>query len=330
MRLLAKLWRYILFLPIFLYSQSGNNYQVLYEIYQAAGIQPVLDKAEKLTAQRNLTEADLNSLGYKLIEENKIKDAIQIFKMNIKVFPDSPNAYDSMGEAYMRNRNRDLAITNYNRVIELLPQSNIPDQLKKFLKQNAEAKLKYLQSENYGKKSAVITDFLGPNQMAFGKLHPQAPSQTAAWGRLVGNWECKIYAPQPNGQWVFGGRAQWAWKYILDGFGIQDVWYQEFVNLPPVSAALGRDVTGSNIRVYDSENELWNVVWFSNSNNKLSRFSAFNEGENVVMYNKESNPWRRITFYNIAQDTFSWKTESSADDGNTWQENLRIEAERVK
>ena len=58
-------------------------------------------------------EYDLNNVGYRLLNENKFKDAIDIFKKNVKLYPKSSNVYDSLGEAYMMNGDKDLAIENY-------------------------------------------------------------------------------------------------------------------------------------------------------------------------------------------------------------------------
>jgi dienelactone hydrolase len=77
-------------------------------------------------------ERELNLLGYDLLGERKIKDAIEIFKLNVVVYPKGFNAYDSLGEAYLANGERDLAIQNYRKSLELNPQNtNATDVLKK-------------------------------------------------------------------------------------------------------------------------------------------------------------------------------------------------------
>ncbi|HKI79741.1 MAG TPA: serine hydrolase [Ignavibacteriaceae bacterium] len=80
-------------------------------------------------------ENELNQLGYKLMEKNQIQDAIKIFKLNISEFPNSANAYDSIGEAYYLNGNNDLAIVNYKKSLELNPNnSNAIEMIKKIQK----------------------------------------------------------------------------------------------------------------------------------------------------------------------------------------------------
>jgi CubicO group peptidase (beta-lactamase class C family) len=79
-------------------------------------------KQEK-PANNAVQEARLNDLGYSLLQENKLADAIAIFKLNVELYPKSSNVYDSLGEAYMKNGNKELAISNYTKSLELDPQN---------------------------------------------------------------------------------------------------------------------------------------------------------------------------------------------------------------
>jgi tetratricopeptide (TPR) repeat protein len=75
-------------------------------------------------------ENNINDVGYKLLEEKKIKAAIDIFKKNVELYPESSNTYDSLGEAYMKNGDTDLAIENYKKSLELDPKNkNAEDML---------------------------------------------------------------------------------------------------------------------------------------------------------------------------------------------------------
>jgi predicted alpha/beta superfamily hydrolase len=66
-------------------------------------------------------EAEFNSLGYGLIGREMVEAAIEIFKINVEMNPESANAYDSLGEAYMLKGDRAAAIENYTRSLELDP-----------------------------------------------------------------------------------------------------------------------------------------------------------------------------------------------------------------
>ncbi|MCB1025739.1 MAG: serine hydrolase [Acidobacteria bacterium] len=66
----------------------------------------------------------LNMLGYQLLGRNKAKDAIEVFKLNVEMFPNESNPYDSLGEAYLKDGNKELALTNYKKAVELDPKNS--------------------------------------------------------------------------------------------------------------------------------------------------------------------------------------------------------------
>lgn len=91
------------------------------------GIAPALAQYRELKEKRadthRLNEAEMNIFGYQLLQMKKIKEAIELFKLNVEAFPQSSNVYDSLGEAYMINGDKELAIKNYEKSIELNPQN---------------------------------------------------------------------------------------------------------------------------------------------------------------------------------------------------------------
>ncbi|MGH7994060.1 MAG: tetratricopeptide repeat protein, partial [Limisphaerales bacterium] len=66
-------------------------------------------------------EEQLNYLGYQLFEMKRIKDAIAILKLNAEAYPQSANVYDSLGEAYMDDGDKEPAIENYEKSLQLGP-----------------------------------------------------------------------------------------------------------------------------------------------------------------------------------------------------------------
>jgi pimeloyl-ACP methyl ester carboxylesterase len=68
-------------------------------------------------------EREMNLLGYRYLQNGKIKDAIELFRLNATAFPDSWNAYDSLGEAYLLDGQKDLAIKYYEKSLELNPKN---------------------------------------------------------------------------------------------------------------------------------------------------------------------------------------------------------------
>jgi CubicO group peptidase (beta-lactamase class C family) len=80
----------------------------------------------------DLLESVVNTKGYDLIKEKKLKEAIEILKLNVFAFPKSGNAYDSLGEAYLEAGDKKAAVENYEKSLLLDPQNdNAKEVLKK-------------------------------------------------------------------------------------------------------------------------------------------------------------------------------------------------------
>lgn len=68
-------------------------------------------------------EEELNLYGYSYLWENKVQEAIEIFRLVVAEFPNSANAYDSLGEAYLQNDNKELSLYNYEKSLALNPEN---------------------------------------------------------------------------------------------------------------------------------------------------------------------------------------------------------------
>ena len=103
---------------------------------RARGVQAALDRYAELSESGELqgqrAEQSLNELGYSLLYSGHEKDAIIVFQRNVQEFPKSSNVYDSLGEAYAKVGERDLAIANYEKSLQLDPKNqNAAERLKK-------------------------------------------------------------------------------------------------------------------------------------------------------------------------------------------------------
>ena len=84
----------------------------------------IITSPESYNANGHTAEIDLNTAGYDLLAAKKINEAIEVFKLNVKLFPDSWNVYDSLGEAYAAAGNKKDAIENYEKSIQLNPKND--------------------------------------------------------------------------------------------------------------------------------------------------------------------------------------------------------------
>jgi cytochrome c-type biogenesis protein CcmH/NrfG len=62
-------------------------------------------------------------LGYRLIRSKKVEQAIRIFQLNVEAYPQSSNVYDSLAEAYMNHGDKQQALANYQRALQLNPKN---------------------------------------------------------------------------------------------------------------------------------------------------------------------------------------------------------------
>jgi CubicO group peptidase (beta-lactamase class C family) len=110
--------------PYVLPKQSGA--EKLYRAIHDSGMQAALKMYEGLKAGKDANydfgESELNTLGYQLLfGDKKPSDAVAIFRLNTAEHPASSNAFDSLGEAYSQNGQKDLAIQSYQTAITLDP-----------------------------------------------------------------------------------------------------------------------------------------------------------------------------------------------------------------
>ncbi|MEZ4951118.1 MAG: tetratricopeptide repeat protein [Saprospiraceae bacterium] len=70
-----------------------------------------------------LNEQELNMEGYRFLEAGRAKEAAEVFKIAVDAFPNSFNTYDSYGEALLALGQKEKAIFNYKKSLELNPEN---------------------------------------------------------------------------------------------------------------------------------------------------------------------------------------------------------------
>jgi CubicO group peptidase (beta-lactamase class C family) len=107
-------------------------YELLMSGKIAAAIEQYRQIKKETPLNPSVDEGRLNSVGYGLLRQQKLAEAIAIFKVNVELYPKSANTYDSLAEAYAANGEKDLAIANYQKSLELNPKNpNAREMLKK-------------------------------------------------------------------------------------------------------------------------------------------------------------------------------------------------------
>ena len=117
-------------------KRVANDQLIPYELALAGRADEAIAAYKKIKDERPalpvVAENRLNNLGYELMRQGRVAEAITIFRANVELYPQSANVYDSLGEAYMTKGDKQLAIKNYKRSLELNPKNeNAATMLKK-------------------------------------------------------------------------------------------------------------------------------------------------------------------------------------------------------
>ena len=114
---ITELWRVITGQP----SAARTLYSLLDEGADEAAIQEVL--ANNGSPGYFFSEAEINAYGYIFLQQEKVDNAIRLFKINVEIYPESWNVYDSLGEALLRTGNTEEAVAMYEKSIALNPEN---------------------------------------------------------------------------------------------------------------------------------------------------------------------------------------------------------------
>jgi tetratricopeptide (TPR) repeat protein len=113
-------------IPDFARDLAAQGFDKATEIYQ---------RVRKNDPGFKLPERDVNSWGYDLLGADKVTKAVAIFQLNVAMYPESSNAYDSLAEAQEAAGDKSGAIANYHKSLSLNDQN-----------QHAIARLKELEA----------------------------------------------------------------------------------------------------------------------------------------------------------------------------------------
>lgn len=103
---------------------SKKNIAALYPQKSAKEIYHIAKKDFlKIEPEYNISEDALNTFGYELMNQNKLKDSKIIFELNIELYPNSYNVYDSYGECLLLLGKVKDSLNAYKKSLELNPKN---------------------------------------------------------------------------------------------------------------------------------------------------------------------------------------------------------------
>ncbi len=142
-------------------------------------------------------------------------------------------------------------------------------------------------------------------------LNPNAPKETYQYGQLVGTWNCTISnLDLKKNKWETR-KATWHFKYILNGYAIQDFWINH-----ENAESESQELFGTNIRIYNPSLNIWKCAWMENGKNTLSGiWESYQNEKNELVLEDGTGEWQ-IVFHHIEKNRFDWKWEYRQIDGS--------------
>ncbi len=108
-------------------------------LFQSGQTERLESEAKRMVADRRYRyinfEDRINQAGYDMMNGEKLDAAISVFHLNTRLFPQSANAWDSLGEAHYRAGQVEKAVEFYRKAIALDPDGSTGENARKMLKE---------------------------------------------------------------------------------------------------------------------------------------------------------------------------------------------------
>lgn len=131
---------------------------------------------------------------------------------------------------------------------------------------------------------------------------------------LIGSWEFDAKSLMPDGTYqsqVFYSEV----SHIFGGNASKDDFMFKGENGESI-------IYGSTIRSYDAQSKKWKMLWYNFNLSFITEMTGdYLDGE--FHFNGEGSDERgdyleKIVFYDISENQYSWKSDKSYDNGETW------------
>lgn len=102
-------------------EKTAREYLLNGEYKKALTGYQMIQKNDSL--DRTIRERTFNKLGYEALKNKNYKKAVEIFTINTKLYPNSSNTYDSLGEAYWYLKDTLKTKENFKKALSINPEN---------------------------------------------------------------------------------------------------------------------------------------------------------------------------------------------------------------
>lgn len=141
----------------------------------------------------NFGENELNNLGYSFLVEDKVEKAIAVFKLNTQAFPNAYNVFDSYGEALLKSGDKEGAIENYCKSVELHPGNEGGIKVLKELGVETDKLIPEISIDE-----SVLKNYVGKYKLARGGIITISKHGSQLNAQVAGNREIPIFPKSEN------------------------------------------------------------------------------------------------------------------------------------
>lgn len=146
-----------------------------------------LDLKKNQTLAYEFNETEFNTLGYSYLQAGNTKAALNVFKINTLEFPNSSNAFDSYGEALMKDGQQGPAIENYRKSLDLNPgNANAVDMLAKMGIENPLARIEVSED--------LLQSYVGNYELSPGFFIAITREGARLFGQATGQAKFELFA----------------------------------------------------------------------------------------------------------------------------------------
>ena len=141
----------------------------------------------------------------------------------------------------------------------------------------------------------------------FGQMNRNAPSETAHYAFLIGEWACDEQRRRPGEPWQAFTSKMLA-TFFLNGYGIRNHTYMAHS-------------TSSMMYEYDLGNGTWVITNTTAPEFNHSQWTGKKDGDKMVARRETTAPngnplTLQLTFFNISEDQYKWMLEAVTPQGN--------------